>query len=102
MDFGFHGFIQKLEYLAKVFGKTIKKIDRFFPSSKTCSHCGHINKELKLKEREWVCPHCGEYLDRDFNAAINILREGASSLGLDGVGPEFSGIHCLTPESPML
>ena len=56
--------------------KEIIHIDRFFPSSKTCSKCGWINNSLTLKDRTWTCTDCGEVLDRDFNAAINILNEG--------------------------
>jgi len=56
-------------------------VDRFFPSSKLCSDCGHKNTKLKLSDREWVCTNCGVVHDRDTNAATNILRqatEGAS------------------------
>jgi len=61
-----------LEYKADWHGKNILRIGRFAPSSKTCSCCGYINKELTLKYREWVCPKCNSVLDRDSNAAINI------------------------------
>ena len=46
---------------------------KFYPSSKTCHKCGYVNKELNLKDRYWVCPHCKAELERDLNAAINIL-----------------------------
>ena len=51
-------------------------------TSKTCHFCGHINKDLDVKTREWICPHCGEVLDRDVNAGINILNRwcGGDSL----------------------
>lgn len=75
-DASWGAFILMLEYKAKWYGKTISKINRLYPSSKTCHHCGYINKDLKLKDREWTCPNCGEVLDRDTNAAVNILREG--------------------------
>jgi len=52
------------------------KIDRFFPSSKTCSHCGFVNDNLSLNMREWDCPRCQRKLDRDWNASQNILRQG--------------------------
>lgn len=55
-------------------------MERFYPSSKTCGHCGHVNKELTLADREWVCPECGEVIDRDLNAAENILRRGKEIL----------------------
>ena len=65
-------FVDMLEYKANWYGKNILKIGRFDPSSKTCSVCGNINKELTLQDREWTCKKCGSLLDRDVNAAINI------------------------------
>ena len=69
-------FIDTLEYKAFWNDKSIIHIDRFFPSSKTCSKCDWINNSLTLKDREWTCPKCGSKHDRDFNAAINIENEG--------------------------
>jgi putative transposase len=66
----------KLQYKSAWNGIKFVEIDRFFPSSKTCSYCGSVKKDLKLNERNWVCPHCGKHLDRDINAAINIKKEG--------------------------
>lgn len=60
------------------YGRTLVKIDRFYPSSKTCSACGHVLETLMLDVREWVCPVCGACHDRDMNAAKNILAEGLS------------------------
>lgn len=57
-------------------GKRVVFVDRFYPSSKTCSCCGYVYKKLTLKVREWKCPDCGEIHDRDLNAAMNILTEG--------------------------
>ena len=57
-------------------GKRVVFVDRFYPSSKTCSCCGYVYRRLTLKEREWKCPDCGEIHDRDLNAAMNILTEG--------------------------
>jgi putative transposase len=71
-DAGWGMFVTMLEYKAKWQGKNIMKIGTFEPSSKTCSCCGHINKELTLKDREWTCKGCGTLLNRDVNAAINI------------------------------
>lgn len=71
-DAGWGMFVTMLEYKAEWYGVNILKIGRFDPSSKTCSECGYINKELTLKDREWTCPSCGSVLDRDINAACNI------------------------------
>lgn len=76
LDNGFGMFRTFLEYKLNEQGKDLIKIDKWFPSSKTCSFCGHIYKELTLSDRFWVCPICGEFLLRDDNAAINIKREG--------------------------
>jgi putative transposase len=70
-DAGWSTFVTMLEYKAEWYGKNILRIGRFEPSSKTCSSCGSINKELTLKDREWTCK-CGVKHDRDVNAAINI------------------------------
>lgn len=70
-DVGWSSFVTMLEYKAEWYGKNILRIGRFDPSSKTCSNCGNINKELTLKDREWTCS-CGSVLNRDVNAAINI------------------------------
>ena len=70
-------FIRQLEYKAEWYGKTISKIDRFYPSTQLCSECGFKNPALKdTNIREYDCPECGTRHDRDINAAINILREG--------------------------
>ena len=73
---GLYRFRQVLEDKARNNYKKVVFVDRFYPSSKTCSNCGYINKELTLNDREWICPNCGENHDRDLNAAINILHEG--------------------------
>lgn len=71
-------FYRQLEYKCKWAGKNYIKIDRFAPSSKTCSHCGHVYRQLTLKDREWTCPVCGTHHDRDLNAAVNIKHFGLS------------------------
>ena len=63
-------------------GKQVIFIDRFYPSSKMCSVCGYKKHDLKLSDREWICPVCGEYHDRDINAAMNILLEGERIIGV--------------------
>ena len=68
--------IRMIEEKAERYGKTVVKIDRWFPSSKTCSDCGHIVEKLPLSVREWSCPECGTIHDRDANAAANILAVG--------------------------
>lgn len=65
-------FTQMLEYKAEWYGTNIIRIGTFEPSSKTCSCCGYINKELNLSDREWECNGCGVVHDRDINAALNI------------------------------
>lgn len=72
--------VRQLTYKAGWYGKKVVKIDRFFPSSKTCSHCGYINDGLTLDQREWDCPRCQRNLDRDLNASQNILRQGLNNL----------------------
>ena len=68
--------IRMIEEKAERYGKTVVKIDRWFPSSKTCSDCGYIVEKLPLSVREWSCPECGTTHDRDANAAANILAVG--------------------------
>ena len=74
-------FVNYLEYKCEREDKTLVKINRFFPSSQTCSECGYINQSTKdLSVREWTCPKCGIRHNSDINAAINILREGLTTL----------------------
>ena len=75
-------FRRILTYKAAWHGRQLVFIDRFYPSSKRCNHCGYIYKELTLKDRQWVCPECGSLIDRDYNAALNILEEGERIIGL--------------------
>jgi len=90
-DLSQYSFIKILKYAASRTGTQIVEISRWYPSSKTCSVCGHVLYELPLRVREWDCTECGAHHDRDYNAAVNILREGASSLGLDTVRPALAG-----------
>ena len=75
-DLGWGMFVRMLEYKCQRYGKTLIKVDRFYPSSKTCRSCGYINKGLRLSDRIYICPKCGSFIDRDWQAAMNILDEG--------------------------
>jgi putative transposase len=66
-------FLEILKYKAKWYGREIISVDRFAPTSKMCNKCGFIKQDLKLSDRSWICPKCGANLDRDINAAQNIL-----------------------------
>lgn len=73
--------IRQLQYKCEWYGRKFVKVDRWFPSSKTCGECGCVFDGLTLAMREWTCPECGTRHDRDLNAARNIAREGARLLG---------------------
>ena len=75
-ELNFGEFRRMLEYKANWYGRKLIFVDRFYPSSKTCNHCGYVNKKLKLSDRQWVCPDCGKIIERDYNAALNIRDEG--------------------------
>ena len=75
-DVSWSKFVGLLRYKSDWYGREFVQIDKFFPSSKTCSNCGNIKKDLTLKDREYVCSSCGLVIDRDYNDALNILREG--------------------------
>ena len=72
---GWSGFVEKLTYKAQWYGRAFVQVDRFYPSSRLCSNCGHKCDSLLLSEREWVCESCCASHDRDVNAALNILGE---------------------------
>lgn len=95
-EVGFYKFKQILLDKANANGKQVVLVDRFYPSSKTCHKCGYVKKDLTLSDREWVCPICGEHLERDINAAINILIEGLRILGVRST--EFTLADCPTAE----
>lgn len=75
-------FTSMLEYKCAWYGRKLIKINRWFPSSKTCSSCGNVKETLKLSERTYICDHCNMEMDRDINAAINIKIEGLKIPGL--------------------
>lgn len=78
-----YSFITKLEYKSKRYGGRVVKTKQFYPSSKTCNNCGYINQELTLSDREWECPECKSVLDRDINAAKNVLDQVLMELNLE-------------------
>jgi len=82
LDAAWGTFIRILEQKAEWNDKRVVKIGRFFPSSKTCHVCGYIKQDLKISERQWTCQN-GHLLDRDVNAAINILKEGQRIIGVE-------------------
>ena len=70
-------------------GVTVKKADRFYPSSKTCSVCGNVKNDLKLKDRTYRCDKCGAVIDRDYNASLNLLSL-LSNIKIGSSSPEFT------------
>ena len=88
-DASWSAFTSMLDYKCNFYGKTLVKVDRFFPSSKTCSYCGHKMESMTLDIRNWTCPNCMTNHDRDWNAAVNIERKGFSDL----VGEEFEPLN---------
>ena len=98
-DVSWGKFVELLTYKASWNDKQIIKINRFFPSSKSCSNCDYINQNLNLSIRHWECPCCKTLHDRDHNAAKNTLKEGYKILSLgtndyrrgDEIRPSFEG-----------
>ena len=84
VDTSWYTFTQKLIWKAQFNNCIVIKSDRFYPSSKTCNHCGYINQNLTLKDRTWTCPNCGAEIIRDQNAAQN-LRDNAITLLVDEI-----------------
>lgn len=97
MNFG--EFRRMLEYKANWYNRKIVFVDRFYPSSKTCNNCGYINKELRLSDRQWICPQCGNMVERDYNAALNILDEGLRIIGSSTT--EFTLVENPTMDDPI-
>jgi len=89
-DMGFAELRRQVEYKAAMRGGEVIFADRFYPSSKTCSACGHVLDVLPLSVREWTCPDCGSHHDRDLNAAVNLKNLAASS-AVSACGEEGSG-----------
>ena len=85
-DASFTSFCNMITYKSKWYGRTYIKVSSFYPSSKLCHCCGYKNTTLTLSDREWECPKCHTLLDRDKNAALNILDEGLNILKKSGQG----------------
>lgn len=90
-DLGFGMFKNFLEYKSKQTDTVIMYVDKWYASSKTCNHCGYVNKELKLSDRQWICPECGEVIDRDYNAACNLRDYFYRVIDINTAGT--AGIH---------
>jgi transposase, IS605 OrfB family, central region len=87
-DASWSEFTRQLEYKAQWYGRTLIGVDRWYPSSKRCSDCGHIVLKMPLNVRAWTCPECSSIHDRDINAARNVLAAGlAASAHGEGVSP---------------
>lgn len=101
-DSGWAEFVRQLEYKGQWYGCEIVKVDRWFPSSKTCGDCGAVNSALQLSDRKWICEECGIVHDRDLNAAQNILKESrARTARIDGRGDMSSGSRHTQPGNPI-
>jgi putative transposase len=98
-DLALGDFLQILEWVAKKKGKQVIYIDPWYPSTKTCSCCGHVLDELELDVRRWRCPSCHQVNDRDENAALNIKKVGSSTLGVGDVRQAMPAISVVKPES---
>lgn len=93
-DVGMGEFRRQIEYKAAWYGRTVEVIDRFAPTSKTCSECGVVQDKMPLKVRQWTCTDCGTVHDRDVNAAINILKfstAGEAGSQARGAGKNWLG-----------
>ena len=83
-DAAWSEFVRQLEYKCEWYGKTLVKVDRWFPSTKRCSDCGHIGESKPLHVREWTCTECDCVHDRDVNAAKNLSRAGQARIKAPG------------------
>ncbi|MGH3183719.1 MAG: RNA-guided endonuclease InsQ/TnpB family protein, partial [Streptosporangiaceae bacterium] len=95
-DCGWGEFRRQLEYKCQRAGRRLVVIDRWYPSSKTCSACGHLLAELSLSTRHWTCPGCRARHDRDINAAKNILAAGLA-VAACGAGVRHPGSSRVRP-----
>lgn len=84
-DVSWSEFRRQLTYKSTWYGRTLSAVDRYYPSSQICHYCGRIDGKKAETIRFWVCPKCNSKLDRDINAAINILNEGLRTIGTMGI-----------------
>jgi putative transposase len=91
--------VRQINYKSNWYGKKVIKIDRYFPSSKTCSNCGYIKDDLTLKDREWDCIKCISHHNRDYNASLNILKQGLNLLNVMGGTPKLAACPDVRPVS---
>ena len=98
---GWYQFITFLKYKGDLYGREVIQVDRFYPSSKTCSSCGSIQTSLPLNIREWTCPDCGTTHDRDINAAKNLMALGTSVTAFGGDVRPACGRSPVKKESAM-
>ncbi|WP_040484824.1 zinc ribbon domain-containing protein, partial [Lyngbya aestuarii] len=92
-------FVNFMDYKLRQKSAKLIEVDRFFPSSKTCSCCGHIVDSLPLNIREWDCLNCKTHHDRDSNAALNIRNEGIRIIHFGGGNPVSAEGACLRPDN---
>ena len=88
-DVAFGELSRQIEYKSEYNGVTVKRADRFYPSSKTCSVCGNVKHDLTLKDRTYRCDKCGVVMDRDYNASLNLLSL-LSNVKIGSSSPEFT------------
>ena len=82
---GWGRFLSMVKYKVERKGGIFLKVSRWYPSTKTCTHCGHKNNSLTLKDRFWKCPECGALINRDENAVDNLIKEGMRLLEEQGI-----------------
>lgn len=92
-------FLNMLEYKLQRQGKTLVRIDPWYPSSKTCSYCGYRMEKMPLHVRAWTCPSCGHAHDRDFNASLNLYKQGIVDLKAKGFELKAAGRSSLPVEA---
>jgi putative transposase len=100
MDLGYSQFVHQLNYKSLLNNKVFIQADKWFASSKTCSICGFKKTDLLLSDREWKCPNCGTFHDRDQNAGMNLKNYGLNELGLGQ--PEYTPVESKTSASTLV